>query len=317
MKAQRLLAITMLLLGRDSVSAPELAKRFEVSVRTIYRDMEALCEAGIPIVAYPGSGGGYGIIGDFKIDRSLLRPEEIGQLSATLGSLSSAVGDLRLSQVADRLKALRVRPRTPRGKTAERPIAGKPVAENFLFIELAPAAREREKIGTLRRAIEESRLVSFAYVDSGGKTSSREAEPYALVFTWQAWYLYAHCRSRDDFRLFKIARIKELRIEAERFPPRSVDLDSRPWNSGWEEASPFYATRIRFADAARVAEHFAEEDIELEDRGSALVRTQLPADEWAVSFLFGLGIPFEVLEPPELRRLVAERAKKILDSNLL
>ena len=92
MKAQRLLAITMLLLGRDSVSAPELAKRFEVSVRTIYRDMDALSEAGIPVVAYPGSGGGFGIMGEFKIDRSLLRPEEIGSLSATLGSLSSARG---------------------------------------------------------------------------------------------------------------------------------------------------------------------------------------------------------------------------------
>jgi predicted DNA-binding transcriptional regulator YafY len=310
MKAQRLLAITMLLLGRDSVSAPELAKRFEVSVRTIYRDMEALSEAGIPVVAYPGSGGGYGIMGEFKIDRSLLRPEEIGSLSATLGSLSSAVGDARMGQVADRLKALRSRPQAPKGK-----VAGKPVAENYLFIELAPAARERSKIGKLRNAIEESRLVAFAYVDSDGKSSRRRAEPYALVFTWEAWYLYAHCRKRDDFRLFKIARMKELELEPERFAPRAVDLDSRPWNSGWNEVSPFLATRIRFADAARVAEHFAEEDIQLEAGGSALVRTSLPADEWAVNFLFGLGLPFEVLEPGALRGMVARRATRILESN--
>jgi len=310
MKAQRLLAITMLLLGRNSVSAPELAKRFEVSVRTIYRDMDALSEAGIPVVAYPGSGGGFGIMGEFKIDRSLLRPEEIGSLSATLGSLSSAIGDARMGQVADRLKALRSRPQAPKGKAA-----GKPVAENYLFIELAPAARERAKIATMRRAIEESRLIAFAYVDSDGKASSRRAEPYALVFTWQAWYLYAHCRARDDFRLFKIARMKELELLPERFAPRSVDLDSRPWNSGWDEASPFIETRIRFADAARVAEHFPEGDIELEAGGGALVRTSFPANEWAVSFLFGLGLPFEVLEPRELRSLVARRAAGILESN--
>jgi predicted DNA-binding transcriptional regulator YafY len=310
MKAQRLLAITMLLLGRDSVSAPELAKRFEVSVRTIYRDMDALSEAGIPVVAYPGSGGGFGIMGEFKIDRSLLRPEEIGQLSSTLGSLSQAVGDARMSQVADRLKALGARPQAPKGRAP-----GKPVAESYLFIELAPAARERAKIATLRRAIEENRLAAFAYIDGDGKASSRRAEPHALVFTWQAWYLYAHCRSRDDFRLFKIARMKELELLPERFAPRPVDLDSRPWNSGWNEASPFLATRIRFTDAARVAEHFAEGDIELEAEGGALVRTKLPADEWAVSFLLGLGLPFEVLEPRELRSLVARRAAGILEGN--
>jgi predicted DNA-binding transcriptional regulator YafY len=305
MKAQRLLAITMLLLGRDSVSAPELARRFEVSVRTIYRDIDALCEAGIPIVAYPGAGGGFGIMGDFKIERSLLRPEEIGQVSATLGSLSTAVGDDRMSQIADRLKAI-----APKGK-----VAGKPVPENFLFIDLAPAAREREKIGKIRRAIEENRLVAFAYVDSVGKASRRKAEPAALVFTWQAWYLYAYCRHRDAFRLFKIARINGLRLEAERFAPRSVDLDARPWNAAWEGDSPSLAARIRFADAGRAGEHFAPADIELEGEGSAVVRTSFPADEWAVSFLFGLGIPFEVLEPPALRRLVAERAGEILDRN--
>jgi predicted DNA-binding transcriptional regulator YafY len=307
MKSQRLLAITMLLLGRDSVSAPELAKRFEVSARTIYRDIEALCEAGIPIVAYPGAGGGYGIMEDFKIDRSLLKPGEIGQLSSTLGSLSKAIGDARLGQVADRLKALRSRSAPAREERTS--------PENYLFIELAPAAREREKIGVLRRAIEEGRLVVFSYVDSGGRASRRSAEPYALVFTWQAWYLYAFCRARDDFRLFKIARMKDLALAPERFRRREVDLDSRPWNKGWEEASPFRETRIRFADAARVEEHFAECDIEPEPGGRAVVRTCLPADEWAVSFLLGLGIPFEVLEPPELRAMVAERAEILRSRN--
>jgi predicted DNA-binding transcriptional regulator YafY len=305
MKAQRLLAITMLLLNRDCVSAPELAKRFEVSARTIYRDIEALCEAGIPIAAYPGSGGGYGIMGNFKIDRSLVRPEEIGQISAALASLSSALGDTRMGQTIDRLKAI-----APKGL-----VAGKPVPENYLFIELAPAAREREKMGKLRRAIEENRLVRFAYVDAEGKASRRRAEPTALVFTWQAWFLYAHCRTRGAFRLFKIARIARLEIEAERFSPRQVDLDSRPWNKSWEEASPFLPSRIRFSSAARIEEHFAAGDIEALPGGGALVTASLPADEWAVSYLFGLGIPFEVLEPSALRRLVAERAALILSNN--
>lgn len=315
MKAQRLLAITMLLLNRDSASAPELAKRFEVSARTIYRDMESLCEAGIPIVAYPGAGGGYGIVGEFKINRSLVRPEELGQITAALTSLSAAVGDPRMSQTIDRLKALRARALSAKGLVEGRPIAGKPAIENYLFLELAPAEREREKIGKLRLAIEERRVVSFGYVDAEGRASSRRAEPAALVFTWQAWYLYAYCLTRDSFRLFKIARIADLEREAGRFAPRPVDLDSRPWNRGWADSSPFLPSRIRFDDAARIEEHYGPESIERESGGGAVVNTSLPADEWAVSYLLGLGLPFEVLEPEALRKLVSERVGEILERN--
>jgi predicted DNA-binding transcriptional regulator YafY len=305
MKAQRLLSITMLLLNRDCISAPELASRFEVSARTIYRDIESLCQAGIPVVAYPGSGGGYGIMGEFKIDRSLMRPEELGQLTATLSSLSAAVGDEKLRQTADRLKAI-----VPKGK-----VAGQPVPENYLFIDLAPAERVRERIGLIRRGIEERRLVSFSYVDAGGKSSDRSAESLAIVFIWQAWYLYAWCHSRSDYRLFKIARMNDLKLLPERFPPREIDLDARPWNKAWPESSPFLPTCIRFSDAGRCLEHFDEKDISVEPSGSALVQAKLPAEEWVVNYLFGLGQDFEVLEPESLRDLVAERARSALEHN--
>jgi predicted DNA-binding transcriptional regulator YafY len=305
MKAQRLLAITMLLLNRERVPAPELASRFEVSARTIYRDIESLCEAGIPIVAYPGSGGGYGIMAEYKIDRSLVRPEELGQISAALASLSAALGDARMRQTVDRLKALSLKGL----------VAGRPVPENYLFLELAPAQREREKITVLRRGIEERRLIAFDYVDAEGRKSRRKAEPAAMVFIWQTWYAYAFCRSRESFRLFKIARIADLELLTERFAPRPVDLDARPWNKEWAESSPFLPVLIRFADAARVEEHYGREQIELAADGSALVRTSLPTDEWAVSHLFGLGLDFEVLEPESLRRLVAERASGLAARN--
>jgi predicted DNA-binding transcriptional regulator YafY len=302
MKAQRLLSITMLLLGRDCVSASELAERFEVSVRTIYRDIESLCEAGIPVVAYPGSGGGYGILKGYKLDRSVVGPAELGQAAAALSSLSAAFGDRMMGGTADKLKAL-----APKGL-----VAGKPVPENYVFIELAPSGRDREKIGKIRRAVEEYRVVDFGYVDSEGRRTERRVEPYALVFTWHSWFLYAHCRKRRDFRLFKIARIADLEVLPERFSPRAVDLESRPWNSGWEEPDAFAPCVLRFADAARIAEHFDDGAIEVEASGSALVRARLPPSEWAVSFLMGLGIPFEVLEPEGLRRLVVERAAAIL-----
>jgi len=307
MKAQRLLSITMLLLGRDCVSAPELAERFEVSVRTIYRDIESLCEAGIPVVAYPGSGGGYGILRGYKLDRGLVDPTELGQAAAALSSLSVAFDDRRMGGTADKLKAL-----APRGM-----VAGRPVPENYVFIELAPAKRVREKIGKLRRAIEEGRVARFEYVDAEGRKSARKVEPAALVFTWHSWYLYAFCRNRDDFRLFKIARIIELEVGPEKFAPHAIDLDSRPWNRNWEESSPFVPCLIRFQDAARVSEHFEVSEITTEPSGSALVRTYLPLSEWAVRFLLGLGIPFEVLEPEEFKDLLLRRLNEIIQTNTL
>jgi predicted DNA-binding transcriptional regulator YafY len=299
----------MLLLNRDCVSAPELARRFEVSVRTIYRDFDALCEAGIPIAAYPGAGGGYGIEQGFKIDRSILKPEEIGQISATLGSISSIFGDERMRQAVDRLEAM--------GRTAGKADAKRPVPENYLFIELNPGRRDRERIGRIRRAVEDRRLLSLSYVDGTGATSSRQVEPLAIVFAWQAWYLYSFCRSREDFRMFKIARIAALELLPERFAQRSLDLDSRPWNEAWPESEPIVPAVIRFADGARVEEHFEAEAIEREAGGSALVHTCLPMAAWTVSYLLGLGIAFEVLEPEALRSLVAERARQLLESNVL
>ncbi len=295
----------MLLLSRECVSAPELAARFEVSVRTIYRDIEALCEAGIPVAAYPGAGGGFGILRGYKLDRSVVAPNELGQAAATLESLSDALDDRKMSGTADKLKAL-----APRGM-----VAGKPVPENYVFIELAPAKRERDKIGLLRRSIEERRVIRFRYIDSKGIRSERGAEPDALVFTWHAWYLYAFCRERYAPRLFKIARIEDLKLEAERFEPHDVDLDSRPWNSRWAETEPFLPCVIRFHDAARVRQHFDESMIQVDDSGRAVVRTHFSISDWAVSFLLGLGIPFEILEPIEFREFVASRARGIVGLN--
>lgn len=305
MKAQRLLSITMILLGRDCVSASELAERFEVSVRTIYRDIEDLCEAGIPVVAYPGSGGGYGIVRSYKLDRSLIDPAELGQAAATLASLSNALSDRKMSSTADKLRALK-----PKGM-----VAGRPVPENYVFLELAPAQREREKISLIRRAIEDRHRVFITYVDSKGVQSRRYIEPDALVFTWQAWYVFAFCRERKDFRLFKIARIHDVSIQTERFEPHGVDLDSRPWNNHWEESGIFAPCTIRFFDASRVAEYFDASQIEEESGDSVLVRTSFPVNEWLVSFLLGLGIPFEVVEPPVLRERVAARCRDILQKN--
>jgi len=296
----------MLLLSRDCVSAPELAARFEVSVRTIYRDIEALCESGIPVVAYPGAGGGFGILRGYKLDRSVVDPAELGQAAATLESLSNALDDRKMSGTADKLKAL-----APRGM-----IAGKPAPENYVFIELAPSKRERDKIGLLRRAIEERRVIRFSYIDSKGIRSERCAEPDALVFTWHAWYLYAFCRERRAPRLFKIARVAELTPQGERFEPHNVDLDSRPWNSRWEESEPFVPCVIRFHDAVRARQHFDESTIEIESTGSALVRTFFSISDWVVTFLLGLGMPFEILEPSKLRELVLARAMSIAGANV-
>ena len=276
-------------------------------MRTIYRDIDALCEAGIPIAAYPGAGGGYGMRESFKIDRSILKPEEIGQVSAALGSLSPTFGDERMSAGG----------RSPQGHDSPKGrVAGRsPCPRTTSSSSSTPAdaiARRSAGSGEPSRRGASSR---FGYVDGGqrraaaGRALSHRLHLAGLVPLrllqeprgFPAVQDRAHRSARDDARALCAAD-----------PSTSTrGPGTRPGNRGLP--SPRV---IRFADAARIEEHFDAEAIEREAGARPSCERACPSSEWAVSFLLGLGLAFEVLEPESLRSLVAERARQLLESNL-
>jgi predicted DNA-binding transcriptional regulator YafY len=305
MKSERLLSLMILLANHESVTAPGLARRFGVSVRTIYRDIAALSASGVPVITETGRSGGISLIKEFRIDRNVVKPTELGHVLSGLQGLATAVSDPVLQESLEKYRNLVPRPSRQAALSAPRPLE--------LHMELAPSRRERDTIDTIRQAAVLGRLLAIEYGDASGRQTLRTVEPYALVFQWSAWYLYAWCRLRGEYRNFKLARISRAEQLGERFVTRQPDLASRPWKQDWESL-PFDDLVLRFSPGARLAvqEHFEPEQICPEADGASIVRVRLPVDEWVVSFLAGFGGKLEVLAPPALRERMRRHAEEML-----
>ncbi|MBN1533818.1 MAG: YafY family transcriptional regulator [Spirochaetes bacterium] len=305
MKIDRLFAIVMLIINRRRVSADELARYFEVSVRTIYRDIDSINMAGIPITAYPGKHGGFEIMDTYKIDRHLLTPDEIFSIVTALKGIGRSVNGTGAVGTAEKLKTLL--PEEEKRRLARR--------EETLIIDPSPwmyGGHHREKVESLREAIEENRVIAFTYTGNNAVTLERRAEPMTLMLKGNAWYLFGYCRLREDFRLFRVSRMKDIADTGERFDRRPQGYDP----GGWEEFRgdrPMLELTLRFrpAAAARVEDFYRREQIERQEDGSLLVRAAYPEDEWVYGTLLSFGTDVEVLEPKRLRGLMRRRAREI------
>jgi predicted DNA-binding transcriptional regulator YafY len=304
MKLDRLLSIVILLLNRELVSAQELAERYGVTVRTIYRDLEAIDLAGIPVVSQAGPGGGFGIDPGYTIDRRLLGLRDLSSILAALKGVNEALGDDALGSALEKLKSMA--PRTGAGTAYE----------ERLVIDLFPWGKrdeERSMASVIDDAILESRLLRFSYASIGKERDDRIVEPMTLVFKAYSWYLWGYCRKRCDFRLFKLARMKELRSSMERFQRRSGAYrgDPLPALAETEEI------KLRFAldRLESVQEWFPSDGIQLEKGGGIAVTMKVPPGDWIVNTLLGMGTEVEVLEPRPLREKLAEAGLLIAKKN--
>jgi len=299
-RAERLLSLILLLADGRTHSAPALARRFGTSVRTLYRDMDLLSARGIPIETIPGREGGYRVMPGFSLDRSVLSEGEMAAVAAVLQGLSDSLGSAMSDSARAKVSALL-------GGTGAR-------RKSWIRIELAPGRRNRAILEVLRAAIEERRLVSFDYVDAEGRPTARRVEPAAVVYLWQSWYLYAFCRLRSGWRLFKLTRMKKARGLMERFTPRPEPSETA-WRDQWETTEP---TRLLLhadpAAAAKAEEWFGAEACRSDDAGGVEVRVSLPVNEWLYGFLLSFGPDFRVVEPVEVAREISSRARRIAES---
>ena len=297
MKIDRMIGILAILLQRDSVTAPELARRFEVSRRTILRDVDSLCRAGIPIAARQGTGGGFAIMEGYRVDRALLTGSEMQAILAGLRSLDSVSGTRRYTQLMEKLSA---------GSSAVLPADGR------ILIDLASWYREplSEKIETLHAAIAASRVVRFRYHAPGGE-SEREVEPAYIVYRWSDWYVYGWCRTREDWRLFKLNRLTELQT-GEPFPPRETpwpDFSSeRVFPDRWR-VKALVEPRFRW----RLIEEFGPDCYVEQPDGRLLFERGFADRNNVISWLLSLEDGAELLEPREFRAEMARLAGKLAD----
>ncbi|MFQ7236393.1 MAG: helix-turn-helix transcriptional regulator, partial [Enterococcus hulanensis] len=196
----RLLQILFILLENGSVTAPELAEKFEVSARTIYRDIDALSAAGVPVYAVRGKGGGIFIQENYVMDKTLFSDEEQKAILIALQNLNLTEG-AATSSLVEKLSTLFQKERL-----------------DWLEIDFSDWTGLRNHFfDELQQAILSRKVIQINYLSSQGQLTERELEPLKLVFRDKAWYLYAFCRLRENGRLFKISRIRELNLLEETF----------------------------------------------------------------------------------------------------
>lgn len=287
MKIDRLIGILSVLLQNEKVSVPYLAEKFEVSRRTINRDIESLCQAGIPIVTTQGAGGGISILDGYKMDRTLLTSSDMQAILAGLKSLDSAWGTNRYQQLMEKL------------------FSGggeKMVSSGYIRIDLASWYKTSigPKITLIQSAIEETKLLSFEYCSPQGE-GKRIIEPYLLVFQWAAWYVWGYCREREDYRMFKLNRMLNVKEEAETFFQREYPpLDLTP-----QKVFPVtieVKVKVEPAMKWRLVEEFGVESFSVQKDGTLLFRFGFSDRENLFRWLLSFGDQVELLEPENLRQ---------------
>ncbi|MGG5372922.1 helix-turn-helix transcriptional regulator [Enterococcus sp. AZ196] len=289
----RLLQILFILLEKGSVTAPELAEKFEVSARTIYRDIDALSAAGIPVYAVRGKGGGIFIQENYVLDRTLFSDTEQREILLALQSLTLTAGS-ETSPLVSKLSML-----------------FKKEQLDWMEIDFSDWTGLRTHLfDELQRAILSKKVIQISYLSSKGQFTERELEPLKLVFRDKAWYLYAFCRLRDECRLLKITRMRDLRVFSEVFHreiPKKVFAE--------KQAPPEKIIELTLAfdsgAAYRVQEEF--DNIVQKEDGTSIVVIRFPDDESTMNYLFSFGDHLEILAPQDYREKMADRIEQLLN----
>ncbi len=294
----RLLGMIYILMRQGTVTAAELAERFEVSVRTIYRDMDTLSAAGIPIYAKKGKNGGICLTEQFVLNKMLLTKDEQQEILSGLVSLretKAEAGENILQKLGEFFRT-------------------DPV--DWLAIDLSDWSGSRVQLyENIKNAILARRLLQFDYYGKNGQMRRRTVEPVKLLFKEYTWYLKAYCRERKDWRLFKLFRIKRLLVQEETFVPRAECIPQEDALQGREIQTDLNMTvvdvRIDKREAYRVYDRFEEEEIEVLPDGNFMVHFHLAMDDWGYGVLLSFGPSAEVLAPEAVRQEMKRRVQQM------
>ena len=299
MQESRLFRIVYFLLNRGQVTAAELAREFEVSDRTIYRDIDALSGAGIPVYAETGRNGGISLLDNYVLDRTILSEKERQDILAALQSLSAA-GNTCDKATLDKLSALFRLP-----------------SDNWYEVDFSrwgEVAQDNNKFEDLKKAVVCHRCVQISYVGAYTAESSRKIHPLKLLYKSRAWYVKAYCAEKKDFRLFKLNRIIRWELLEEEFIPVSWPEPSEEEKTPEQDQTPIV---LRFSRevAYRVYDEFDLNHIQEQENGEMLVTAYMPQDGWLTGFLLSFGAQVEVISPAYLREVLAAQAREIYEKN--
>lgn len=302
MKIDRLIAMIMILLENEVISAGALAKKLEVSSRTIYRDIDTLTMAGLPIFTTQGVAGGVGLMKSYKIDKKLFTPKDIQTLLTSLRSYRQLYNHKEIVHVLEKLSNI-----GQEGAKSEK-------GSNFTVdLSLNQGNRSlRSLLSSVETAINEERYIKFDYINKDGNITSRKIEPYQVVFKESSWYLQAFCTLKEDYRIFKLARMSNLYVLPETFVPRDFSplaMDGSGWMS--DERVPV-KIRIALSLMEKVIERYGEENIISVEGDSCLAIFPIVNNEYGYDILLRFGDKCEIIEPSDVREAFRNYIRKIL-----
>lgn len=296
MQESRLFKIVYYLLDKGQATAPELAEKFEVSVRTIYRDIDALSGAGIPIYAEAGRNGGIHLMDNFVLDKAVLSEEEKQEILAALQGLN-ATQTINNNDTLSKLSAI-----------------FNVNLENWLEVDFSRWGNnesDNKKFELLKSAIIHRKIVKITYAGSYEVISERKIYPLKLSYKSKAWYVKAYCTEKKDFRLFKLSRILDCELIDREFQycvfPEQTDISQREYNT----------ITLRFPKemAYRVYDEFDKAQVQRQENGDLIASANMPEDAWLIGFLLSFGTQVDILSPVYLKDVLAEQAKLIYEKN--
>lgn len=294
----RLFEIVYILMQKKKVTAVELANKFEVSTRTIYRDIEILSAANIPIYVTRGRDGGIGILEDYVFDKAILSEEEQKQILFALQGMTN-ISSQEEKDVLERLSRL----------------FNKKV-DDWIKVDFSNWGKDntQEKIfDMIKSAILNKNQIEFTYYNSNGEKSRRVIEPLQIWFKDKAWYLISYCKLKEDYRIFKIARIKEINILQEHFERELPKLENN-------EKHNFKIIKLELEInkkmAYRVYDEFEDSEITKKEDGNFIVKVEYPENDWVYGYILSFGENIKVLSPNSAKIIIKDKLEKILKNYL-
>lgn len=296
MQINRLLEIVYILLDKKQVTAKQLAEQFEVSPRTIYRDIDVLSAAGIPVYTNQGKGGGIRLLDQYVLGKSMLSDKEQMDIISSLQGLN-ALNVPDVEPVLTKLAAIFNKNST-----------------SWIDVEFSrwgSDSAEQGKFNLLKTAILNRNVATFDYYSSYGESTERTVEPVKLVFKGRGWYIYGFCRLKNAFRMFKVTRIKNLVCSEETF---TREIPGEIWSDSPDvsDRTVNLVLKIEPRMAYRVYDEFDQGSIVKNPDGSFMVKVEYVEDEWVYGYIMSFGNDAEVIEPEHVRDIIKRKLEASL-----
>jgi predicted DNA-binding transcriptional regulator YafY len=297
------------MLNREKVTAKELAEKFEVSVRTIYRDIDTIDLAGIPIISFPGNNGGYGIMENYKLNNQLLTMNNIYSLLTTLKAVNTSLNDIEIDISIEKLRNL-----IPDNQSNKLELH-----LEQLVIDMPAWAKTdniNQMIKDIRKIINESRIITIMYEDINNKLTSRQIEPMTIIFKGYTWHLFAYCRLKKDYRVFRVSRINKIKLEDEYFTRRNQSYTDFDYESKSNENSKSITIKFDAVVKTRVKDIFKKDQIDYLESGDMIVTANFPDQEWYLTLILSFGHHAEVISPEDIRDKLRSMAQSMYEKYL-